>query len=222
MMTLLRARLVLEADRTRTVEHSDFQLQALVDQMPTADAPLSERPHATPSQILQKKRILQMILCEDNQFALDTFFLALEILKESKDKEEIKGCFNRGNKIEESFQAEKDQRFASLVQQFESEASKLPLEQASLRFEFLKGLVKDVGNMFHGICDLLSQGKQWESADVSNAVVHWEKLDTLFYNVSLTSIDFIKRHIAGEDSAKLDDLTHARNEQGEYRREHSQ
>jgi tetratricopeptide (TPR) repeat protein len=41
MALLLRAR--LEADRTRTVERSVLQLQALVDQMPTADAPLSER-----------------------------------------------------------------------------------------------------------------------------------------------------------------------------------
>ncbi|KAI0774695.1 TPR-like protein [Trametes elegans] len=41
MALLLRAR--LEANRTRTVERSALQLQALVEQMPTADAPLRER-----------------------------------------------------------------------------------------------------------------------------------------------------------------------------------
>ncbi|EJD01697.1 TPR-like protein [Fomitiporia mediterranea MF3/22] len=41
MALLLRSR--LEAERTRTVERSVLQLQALVDQMPSADSPLSER-----------------------------------------------------------------------------------------------------------------------------------------------------------------------------------
>lgn len=41
MALLLRSR--LEADRTRTVERSTLQLQALVDQMPTADSTVSER-----------------------------------------------------------------------------------------------------------------------------------------------------------------------------------
>ncbi|KAI0832878.1 tetratricopeptide repeat domain 27 [Trametes gibbosa] len=41
MALLLRSR--LEANRTRTVERATLQLQALVDQMPTADAPLAER-----------------------------------------------------------------------------------------------------------------------------------------------------------------------------------
>ncbi|KAI6040433.1 hypothetical protein EDC04DRAFT_2996759 [Pisolithus marmoratus] len=41
MALLLRSR--LEASRTRTVERSTLQLQALVDQMPTADSELSER-----------------------------------------------------------------------------------------------------------------------------------------------------------------------------------
>ncbi|EIW61519.1 tetratricopeptide repeat domain 27 [Trametes versicolor FP-101664 SS1] len=41
MALLLRSR--LEAHRTRTVERATLQLQALVDQMPTADSPLAER-----------------------------------------------------------------------------------------------------------------------------------------------------------------------------------
>ncbi|CAL1699986.1 unnamed protein product [Somion occarium] len=41
MALLLRSR--LEANRTRTVERSTLQLQALVDQMPTADSSVSER-----------------------------------------------------------------------------------------------------------------------------------------------------------------------------------
>ncbi|PCH40746.1 TPR-like protein [Wolfiporia cocos MD-104 SS10] len=41
MALLLRAR--LEANRTRTVERSTLQLQALVDQMPTADSAVTER-----------------------------------------------------------------------------------------------------------------------------------------------------------------------------------
>jgi tetratricopeptide (TPR) repeat protein len=49
MALLLRSR--LEAGRTRTVERAVLQLQALVDQMPTQDAPLAERlryVHAIP------------------------------------------------------------------------------------------------------------------------------------------------------------------------------
>lgn len=41
MALLLRSR--LESSRTRTVERSTFQLQALIDQMPTADSETSER-----------------------------------------------------------------------------------------------------------------------------------------------------------------------------------
>ncbi|KAF8885795.1 hypothetical protein BD779DRAFT_1673513 [Infundibulicybe gibba] len=41
MALLLRSR--LESSRTRTVERSTLQLQALIDQMPTGDSPLSER-----------------------------------------------------------------------------------------------------------------------------------------------------------------------------------
>lgn len=41
MALLLRSR--LESTRSRTVERSTFQLQALIDQMPTADSTLSER-----------------------------------------------------------------------------------------------------------------------------------------------------------------------------------
>ncbi|KAI0784902.1 hypothetical protein C8Q75DRAFT_723638 [Abortiporus biennis] len=41
MALLLRSR--LESNRTRTVERSTFQLQALVDQMPTADSSVTER-----------------------------------------------------------------------------------------------------------------------------------------------------------------------------------
>ena len=43
MALLLRSR--LESSRTRTVERSTLQLQALVDQMPTADSTASERLH---------------------------------------------------------------------------------------------------------------------------------------------------------------------------------
>ncbi|KAJ6516511.1 TPR-like protein [Mycena sanguinolenta] len=49
MALLLRAR--LEANRTRTVERATLQLQALIEQMPTADAPVAERlryAHALP------------------------------------------------------------------------------------------------------------------------------------------------------------------------------
>lgn len=41
MALLLRSR--LESTRTRSIERSTLQLQALIDQMPTADSPLSER-----------------------------------------------------------------------------------------------------------------------------------------------------------------------------------
>ncbi|KAJ7508653.1 hypothetical protein B0H11DRAFT_1966082 [Mycena galericulata] len=49
MALLLRAR--LESTRTRTVERATLQLQALIEQMPTADAPVAERlryAHALP------------------------------------------------------------------------------------------------------------------------------------------------------------------------------
>lgn len=77
MALLLRSR--LEADRTRTVERSTLQLQALIDQMPTSDASLPERLlyiHSLPMPSkweLEKELALRFLSLGVVRSALDIF-----------------------------------------------------------------------------------------------------------------------------------------------------
>ncbi|KAF5364193.1 hypothetical protein D9756_000101 [Leucocoprinus leucothites] len=87
---LLRSR--LESSRTRTVERSTLQLQALIDQMPTSDSTLSERLHYVHSIPLPSKWELQKELAL--RFAsLGVVKSALEIFERLEMWEEVVKCW---------------------------------------------------------------------------------------------------------------------------------
>lgn len=90
MALLLRSR--LESNRTRTVERSTLQLQALVDQMPTADSTLSERLlyfHSIPlpSKWEMEKELALRFL------SLGVVKSALEIFERLEMWEEVVNCW---------------------------------------------------------------------------------------------------------------------------------
>ncbi|KAJ3574679.1 hypothetical protein NP233_g1606 [Leucocoprinus birnbaumii] len=87
---LLRSR--LESSRTRTVERSTLQLQALIDQMPTSDSTLSERLHYFHSIPLPSKWELEKELAL--RFAsLGVVKSALEIFERLQMWEEVVKCW---------------------------------------------------------------------------------------------------------------------------------
>ena len=90
MALLLRSR--LEAHRTRTVERSTLQLQALLDQMPTADAPLPQRLLFLHSLPLPSKWELERELAR-RFMALGVVKSALEIFERLEMWEEAVGCW---------------------------------------------------------------------------------------------------------------------------------
>lgn len=90
MALLLRSR--LEAERTRTVERSTLQLQALVDQMPSADSSLPERLkyiHAIP---MPSKWELEVELAK-RFLALGVVRSALEIFERLEMWEDVVQCW---------------------------------------------------------------------------------------------------------------------------------
>jgi tetratricopeptide (TPR) repeat protein len=90
MALLLRSR--LESHRTRTVERSTLQLQALLDQMPTSDASLPQRLRYLHSLPLPSKWELERELAR--RFgALGVVKSALEIFERLEMWEEAVGCW---------------------------------------------------------------------------------------------------------------------------------
>ncbi|EKM59901.1 uncharacterized protein PHACADRAFT_250696 [Phanerochaete carnosa HHB-10118-sp] len=90
MALLLRSR--LEANRTRTVERSTLQLQALVDQMPTADSTVTERLAYIHDLALPSKWELQRELAQ-RYFALGVVRSALEIFERLEMWEDVVKCW---------------------------------------------------------------------------------------------------------------------------------
>ena len=90
MALLLRSR--LEAHRTRTVERSTLQLQALVDQMPTADSSVTERLLYIHDLALPSKWELQKELAH-RYFSLGVVRSALEIFERLEMWEEVAKCW---------------------------------------------------------------------------------------------------------------------------------
>ncbi|KAI0941211.1 hypothetical protein AcV7_002841 [Taiwanofungus camphoratus] len=92
MALLLRSR--LESNRTRTVERSTLQLQALVDQMPTADSTVSERLlyfHSIPLRSkweMEKELALRFL-------SIGVVKSALEIFERLEMWEEVVKCWQR-------------------------------------------------------------------------------------------------------------------------------
>ncbi|KAJ7610975.1 hypothetical protein FB45DRAFT_1066137 [Roridomyces roridus] len=90
MALLIRAR--LESNRTRTVERATLQLQALIEQMPTADAPIAERlryVHALP---LPSKWEMERELAT-RFLSLGTVRSALDIFERLEMWEEVVKCW---------------------------------------------------------------------------------------------------------------------------------
>ncbi|KAF8602560.1 tetratricopeptide repeat domain 27 [Ceratobasidium sp. AG-I] len=90
MALLLRAR--LESTRTRTVERATLQLQALVDQMPTADSSLAERllyVHSIPlpSKWAMEKELAQRFL------SIGVVKSAMDIFERLEMWEEVVKCY---------------------------------------------------------------------------------------------------------------------------------
>ncbi|KAF8806077.1 tetratricopeptide repeat domain 27 [Phlegmacium glaucopus] len=97
MALLLRSR--LESSRTRTVERSTFQLQALIDQMPTSDSTTSERLlyfHSIPipSRWEMEKELAQRFL------SLGVVKSALEIFERLEMWEDVVNCYGALDKPE--------------------------------------------------------------------------------------------------------------------------
>ncbi|KAG8732295.1 hypothetical protein FRC11_014609 [Ceratobasidium sp. 423] len=90
MALLLRAR--LESTRTRTVERSTLQLQALVDQMPTADSMLSERLLYVHSIPLPSKWAMEKELAH-RFLSIGVVKSALEIFERLEMWEEVVKCY---------------------------------------------------------------------------------------------------------------------------------
>ncbi|KAF9449038.1 TPR-like protein [Macrolepiota fuliginosa MF-IS2] len=90
MALLLRSR--LESSRTRTVERSTLQLQALIDQMPTSDSTLSERLHYFHSVPLPSKWELEKELAI-KFVSLGVVKSALEIFERLEMWEEVVKCW---------------------------------------------------------------------------------------------------------------------------------
>jgi tetratricopeptide (TPR) repeat protein len=97
MALLLRSR--LESSRTRTVERSTFQLQALIDQMPTSDSTTSERLfyfHSIPmpTRWEMEKELAQRFL------SLGVVKSALEIFERLEMWEDVVKCYGALEKPE--------------------------------------------------------------------------------------------------------------------------
>ncbi|KAG8683841.1 hypothetical protein FRC08_014037 [Ceratobasidium sp. 394] len=90
MALLLRAR--LESTRTRTVERSALQLQALVDQMPTADSDLAERLLFVHSILLPSKWAMEQELAH-RYLSIGVVKSALEIFERLEMWEEVVRCY---------------------------------------------------------------------------------------------------------------------------------
>ncbi|TFK69413.1 TPR-like protein [Pluteus cervinus] len=98
MALLLRSR--LESSRTRTVERSTLQLQALIDQMPTADSDLSERLLYFHSIPLPSKWEMERELAR-RFMSLGVIKSALEIFERLEMWEDVIKCYGMLEKPEE-------------------------------------------------------------------------------------------------------------------------
>ena len=105
MSLLLRSR--LEANRTRTIERSTLQLQALIDQMPTLDAPVAERLKyfhqlALPSKWDMRRELALRLV------SLGVLKSALEILERLEMWEECVQCWQAMEQPQRGIEVVKD------------------------------------------------------------------------------------------------------------------
>ncbi|TEB23772.1 tetratricopeptide repeat domain 27 [Coprinellus micaceus] len=105
MALLLRSR--LESQRTRTVERSTFQLQALIDQMPTADSTLRERLVYFHSIPLPSKWEMERELAL-RYMSLGVVKSALEIFERLEMWEDVVQCYASLNKSDKGVTVVRD------------------------------------------------------------------------------------------------------------------
>ena len=105
MALLLRSR--LESSRTRTVERSTLQLQALIDQMPTSDSKTSERLLYFHSILLPSKWEMERELAQ-RYLSLGIIKSALEILERLERWEDVINCYGSLEKQEKGIMIVRD------------------------------------------------------------------------------------------------------------------
>ncbi|KAG2143622.1 hypothetical protein DEU56DRAFT_900203 [Suillus clintonianus] len=158
MALLLRSR--LESTRTRTVERSVLQLQALVDQMPTADSPLPERLLYFHSIPLPSKWEMERELAL-RFLTLGVVKSALEIFERLEMWEEVVKCWQS---------MEMTDRAVAIVRDL-LEGRKEEAESVILRG-------KDLPSPRRGKLDSARQAKLWcllGDLEPDNAVEHYER-----------------------------------------------
>ncbi|KAF8551724.1 tetratricopeptide repeat domain 27 [Imleria badia] len=158
MALLLRSR--LESTRTRTVERSTLQLQALVDQMPTADSELSERLryfHAIP---LPSKWEMERELAL-RYLSIGVVKSALEIFERLEMWEEVVKCWQAMERRDQAIAIVRD-----LLQGQKEEADSV----------ISKG--KDVSSARRTTLDSAREAKLWcllGDLEPEHAVAHYER-----------------------------------------------
>jgi tetratricopeptide (TPR) repeat protein len=158
MALLLRSR--LESTRTRTVERSIFQLQALIDQMPTADSSLPERLLYFHSIPLPSKWEM------DRELALRFLTLgvvksALEIFERLEMWEQVVKCWQSMERTDKAIVIVRD-----LLEGRKEEAENV----------ILRG--KNLPSSRRGKLDSMRQAKLWclvGDLEPDNAVAHYER-----------------------------------------------
>lgn len=162
MALLLRSR--LESSRTRTVERSTFQLQALIDQMPTSDSTTSERLlyfHSIlmPSRWEMEKELAQRFL------SLGIIKSALEIFERLEMWEDVVSCYGALDKPEKGIVIVRD-----LLEGRKAEAEAV-ISRGKSKTSHLKG-----------VQDTAREGKLWcllGDLEPENAVEHYERAWTV-------------------------------------------
>lgn len=158
MALLLRSR--LESARTRTVERSVLQLQALIDQMPTADSPLPERLLYFHSIPLPSKWEMERELAL-RFLTLGVVKSALEIFERLEMWEEVVKCWQSMERTDKAVVIVRD-----LLKGRKEEAESV----------ILRG--KDLPSPQRGKLDSARQAKLWcllGDLEPDNAVEHYER-----------------------------------------------
>ncbi|KAG5644811.1 hypothetical protein DXG03_007633 [Asterophora parasitica] len=159
MALLLRSR--LESSRTRTVERSTLQLQALIDQMPTADSTLSERLLYFHSFPLPSKWELERELAL-RFLGLGVVRSALEIFERLEMWEEVVKCWGSLDRPEKAIEIVRD-----LLAGRKAEAE-----------EVVSRAKAPTGERQRQIHDTAREAKLWcllGDLEPQNAVEHYEK-----------------------------------------------
>lgn len=123
MALLLRSR--LEAHCTHTVEHSTLQLQALIDQMPTADSTIAERLHLLHALPLPSKWALKRELAL-HFLSLGIIKSALEIFERLQMWEEAVKCWQATDQRDRALAVMRDLLAGCMV---EAEVVLVPLRK---------------------------------------------------------------------------------------------